>query len=156
MLLHLNAQSFLVHKDEIEELIINEKPIVVCLTETRVIEDINDSELIIDNYNHVRVNSENKYTGGILVYIRDDLQFKIINKKNYSSNTWNLMFAIQLLNEIIISVVYHSPSASDAIFMDILKEITADFVENKQFIILGDFNINISKSNYYKYQISFN
>jgi len=149
LLIHLNAQSFLAHKDEIEELIINKKPLVACLTETRVTNDINDSELIIDNYNYVRVDSVNRYTGGIIVYFRNDLQVKIINNKNYSSSTWNLTFSIQLINEIIISVVYHSPSASDALFMDILKEIIVDFAENKQFILLGDLNIDISKNNYY-------
>lgn len=151
MLLHLNAQSFLAHKDEIEDLIINRRPGVICLTETRVTEDINDSELLIGNYSHTRVNAENRYTGGFLVYFRNDLQckIKIINNKNYFSNTWNLAFSIQLLNEIIISVVYHAPSTSDALFMDILKESIADVAENKQFILLGHFNIDISKNSFY-------
>lgn len=149
MLILLNSQSFIVHKEEIEELIVNKKPLMVCLTETRVSDDINDTELLIDNYNYIRVNSENRHTGGILVYFKNDLQFKVINNKIYSSNTWNLTFSIQLLNEIIISVVYHSPSMSDALFMDILQEIISDYVESKQFIILRDFNIDISKNSYY-------
>lgn len=132
MLIHLNSQSFLAHKDEIEELIIDKKPLIVCLTETRVTDDINDTELLIDNYNYIRVNSESRHTGGILVYFRNDLQFKVISNKNYSSNTWNLAFSIQLINEIIISVVYHSPSTSDALFMDILREIIDDYAEGKQ------------------------
>lgn len=33
--------------------------------------------------------------------------------------------------------------------MDILKEITVGFAENKQYILIGDFNIDISKNSYY-------
>jgi len=139
LLIHVNAQSFLAHKDEIEELIINKKPLIACLTETRVTNDVNDPELIIDNYNYVRVDSDSKYTGGIIVYFRNDLQIKIINNKNYLSNTWNLTFSFQLINEIIVSVVYHSPSASDALLIDILKEIIVDYAENRQFILRSQY-----------------
>lgn len=39
--------SFLKNKDEIEELFVTKKPLVVCLSETRVTDEINDSELFI-------------------------------------------------------------------------------------------------------------
>lgn len=149
MLLHLNAQSFLAHKDEIEELIVYKQPLVICLTESRVTNDINETELIIDNYNFIRVDSENRFTGGILVYFRNDVQFKILNNRNYYSNTWNLTFEIASFKDKIFSVVYHSPSASDALFIDILKEIICDLAENKQLILVGDFNVDLSKSNFY-------
>ena len=58
----LNAQGFIKH-DEIEKLINEQKPKIVCLTETRITEDVGHHEINIKNYQVVRTNTDNNKIG---------------------------------------------------------------------------------------------
>ncbi|XP_046750156.1 uncharacterized protein LOC124413536 [Diprion similis] len=104
--------------DEIEELIIELRPKIVCLTETHVTEEIDISELKILNFEVIRCDSENRRNGGILTYIDENLEYKIITIKNIEQRTW--ISTIQLMGsykDITICNVYHSPSKSTGAFI---------------------------------------
>jgi len=49
----------------------------------------------------------------------------------------------------VIMVVSHSPSASDADFMNFLVNIVEDLIVKKECIVVGDFNIDIMVSSFY-------
>lgn len=46
------------------------KPAVLALSETRLIVDIEDSEINVPGYSVVRCDAENRSTGGVMLYIR--------------------------------------------------------------------------------------
>lgn len=64
------------------------KPEIVCLTETHITEEINDFEIDINNYNLVRCNTCNKRTGGVLTYIKKNIQFEEITNKSMEQIAW--------------------------------------------------------------------
>lgn len=147
-------QGFLWHKDELEEYIKESRPELVCVTETHITEEITEHEIAIVNYAVVKTYTENKRTGGILVYIRNDMKFDLIDKVrdlgNEEKNMW--LCNIKLYGKyrgLIISTLYHSPNQSHGEFINRLIEECENIIDKSQIIILGDFNIDTSKETQY-------
>ena len=65
----LNIQSVLPHMDELRMNIKTINPDIICLSETRTTEEIEDFEIRITDYNLIRVDSKNRHTGGVIIYI---------------------------------------------------------------------------------------
>lgn len=146
----LNAQGFVKHKDEIGSLAMRYKSRILCLTEINVKKEIEDAEIRITNYDMVRCNTNNGRTGGVLNYVRQDIKYKVICNKNIEDNTW--LSAIKVTGEyhlIVICNIYHSPNKSDGRFIDLITEECENLLHIGHVIVLGDFNIDVSKSNQY-------
>lgn len=95
-------------------MVTDKKPKILCLTETHITDEIEDSELFLDNYKLIRTNSQNYRTGGVLTYIQNDIDYKLLYSENIDNNVW--INAIQLTGKYdntIICNAYHSPSESD-------------------------------------------
>lgn len=99
----------------------------------------------------MRCDSYSRHTGGTLIYVIEPLKFVIHENKNYDNNTWCLSIDIKSKElKGTYTVIYHSPSTSDSIFCDILEQIFCNNVNLlKSCIVLGDFNIDMSKQNTY-------
>lgn len=143
--MHLNAQSFLCNKYEIVRLVDEVQPYILCLSETRVTEDVLNVEVDIKNYECVRCNSENRYTGGVLVFIRKDVNFEIVNIISKVKNYWVAIIKTALINIVYyVITIYHSPSGNTSQFLDWLENYFEDMWDkNFEVIIVGDFNINM-------------
>ena len=55
------------------------KPGIVCIVESWLNDDIEDSELIIPNYQALKLD-RNRHGGGILVFIHNSLTYNVISK----------------------------------------------------------------------------
>lgn len=74
--MYTNTQSLLAHKNEIQQLIMIEmKPAIIILSETRLTKNIGDGEMNVSGNKSVRCDSKNKGTGGVMIYVRNDIQF---------------------------------------------------------------------------------
>lgn len=72
------------HKDDIQHQILRRMyPAVFALSETRLIADIEDSEVNVPGYSVARCDAENRSTGGVMMYIRNDLKHEVILKEKY-------------------------------------------------------------------------
>lgn len=75
------------HKDEIQHQIMKKiNPAFIALSETRLTYEIEDSEVSVTGYSIVRCNAENRNTGGVILYIRDDIKYENILAKKLESN----------------------------------------------------------------------
>ena len=146
----LNAQGFLKHKDEIDnELIIKFKPKVIGFTETHVTEQIEEHELQINGYVCVRGDSESSRTGGVLLYIKEDIRFDIIAIERCEGNWWTIIVNVKDKKyKGIIMIVYHSPNSKDSEFINFLETTGINVMQNDNVTIMGDFNIDMSVNNY--------
>lgn len=87
-------------------------------SETRITSDILDSEIDIEGYISVRCNSHSRHTGGVVAYVRKDIRFKEMLNNSFDKNIWFLTIEIKNSEmKGIYTVIYHSPSASDALFL---------------------------------------
>lgn len=72
-----NAQSVTAQLDEIYTFLNDKKPRLFCLSETHLIENIDDLEINVNNYSLARLDSLRRSTGGVLFYIRNDIKYSI-------------------------------------------------------------------------------
>jgi len=150
LMLYTNAQSLMAYKDEIQDYMKRMNFAVVALSETRLISEIEDSEVNAPGYSLVRCDGENRNTGGVMVYIRNDIKYEVIVKERIVSNCWCV--AVEMRDNIykgVIIVVYHSPSASDGDFLRFLEDVVDLLVARGQCIMLGDFNIDLMTDMFY-------
>lgn len=123
-ILYINAQSLMAHKDEMQHQITEKlKPAFLALSETRLTDEIEDREINITGYYTVRCNAENKNTGGVVLYIREDIKYELVLEKKLESNCWCV--AIEVKNKMyrgIIILLYHSPSAPHGDFIRFLGD----------------------------------
>ena len=93
---------------------------MLLLTEARITPDINDFEIKIDGYRNTRCNSDNRYTGRVICYVIDDINYEV--KMNVSIENMLWLIAISI-GKYLIVIMYRSPSSSIADFLENLEKI---------------------------------
>jgi len=141
----------LAHKEEIHHLIMVKKnPAIMALTETRLTPDIDDFEVNVPGYSMVRCDSVSRKTGGSMIYVRNDIRYETLLTEKMEPNCWATAIEIkEKWYKGIVMVVYHSPSASDAVFISFLMDIVEDLVTKSDCIVIGDFNIDFMTNSFY-------
>ncbi|CAG9811324.1 unnamed protein product [Chironomus riparius] len=119
---------------------------VLCLTETHITEDIPDSKIKINGFNMVQINSHSRRTGGVVIYVKNNLKF-IVTTKECSTKAWIITIKIDeyALN---ITGIYRSPSQKPSEFFQFLDSYihkNLDCINDNQ-IIIGDMNLNVAKT----------
>ncbi|EZA56792.1 hypothetical protein X777_03197, partial [Ooceraea biroi] len=93
-------------------------------------------------------------TGGVILYIREEIRYDITLQEKVNSNCWCVAIEVkEKWYKGSIAVMYHSPSAPDSVFVDFLEDITERLVLKGDCIIVGDFNINILEDSFYTKKI---
>lgn len=119
-------------------------------------DEINDSEINLINYSIVRCDSTSTHTGGVVIYIKKGLKFRILNQIHLPMRVWCLCIEVysSVINEVI-AVVYRSPNSSECEFCIHLSEwFDQMLLANPNIVIVGDFNIDLLKDNTYKRRMS--
>lgn len=144
------------HKTELTWIMAQWKPIIVGIVETHVTTDFNNNEIGIDGYNTICCYTHSRHTGGVILYVKEEYKYKEIVNIEYENNVWIVGAKVNVNKEnYYIYMLYHSPSKSDAVFIDKLNDLLEDIVENKGIIyIIGDFNINLAEPSYYSTQLT--
>lgn len=148
-LLLVNARSVTANLCEIEVLCADRKPKVLFCSEARITEDIVYSEYKIENYTPIVCYAQSRFTGGVVIYVNNELKFKVIENCHEEKQMWCL--AIELFDSAIngmYSVMYRSPAAN----INECFEFTDKFLEktinpNKLNVVTGDININMNDLN---------
>jgi len=58
----------------------------MALTESRLTEEIHDSEVNMPGYSMVKCDSNSRFTGGVAMYIRNDIRFETILTRKIEPN----------------------------------------------------------------------
>lgn len=126
------------------------------MSETHLTNDIQDFEINCDNYEIIRCDSHSKHTGGVLIYIRKDIRYKLVCNKNCDNNMWVLTIKVNYKKLLCgsFSVVYRSPSKSVCDFVRYFEDWCDDYLDITDInTICGDFNINFKEDSFYKNKI---
>ena len=129
--------------DELVILCETYKPGIVCIVESWLSDSIEDSELIIPNYQVLRLDC-NRHGGGILVFIHNSLTYSVISK---GPNNLELMLIsvghANSTNKVCVGIFYRSPNSFYSYmddFYTLLEDLDVSLLSN--LIFVGDFNIN--------------
>lgn len=118
-------------------------------TETHVTQMVEDHEVEISGYVYVRGDSESSRTGGVILYIDETIKFETMAIGACERNWWAVTVKLNdRNNKCVLMLVYHSPSGSDARFLDFLEEACNRELMRGSVIIMGDFNFDIKVNNY--------
>lgn len=157
--IHLNVRSLTKHFDEICANFLDGKTAVLVLSETWLHKNVASSLIQCDGYYLLRYDRQTlntaggvKQGGGLCMYVRDDFQVKLDMSMNISSDELELfMCTISKENQKKIDLIatYRPPSGRLQDALDRLTETfdKIDMCSPNERIILGDLNIDFSKSN---------
>ena len=162
---HLNISSLTKHFDELNTLLtlLELQLSVIGITETKFSKNITPSinfSLPIYSIEHTPAESS---AGGALLYIADYLTYKQrkdLTKQTYKSKELESIF-IEIMykkkKKVIIGCLYKHPCMpidefNDEFLLPLLEKASK---ENKKLILLGDFNINLLKSDTENFSFKF-
>ena len=157
---HLNIASLGLHKDELETSLslLDHKFDVIAITETKIrsgIEPIFD--LSLSGYNNPFLTPTERARGGALLYVKNNIDCKRRNDLEqlmYKSRKLESVF-IETINEgkknKIYACIYRHPSMEIEDFnKNYLEPVLLKLAsENKIIYLLGDFNIDLLKTETY-------
>ena len=107
----------------------------------------------IQGYTHHCVIRENRPGGGVSLFIRNNLKFKIIRELTINLVDVDVLFIeipkeqLQSQKNILIGVCYRAPHVPINAFLDELQHLLESLLNlNVQIYLIGDFNINTLRS----------
>ena len=138
---HINAQSIPAHYSELLATFEN-APVHACLvSETFLKPTLPSSSFALPGYVLVRNDRTGKGGGGVAIYIRADIKYKVVSQSpsSYSKALEYLLLDISLNTvPVLLGVAYAPPTVT---FIDKLEEILETFVPAYEHVLLmGDFN----------------
>ena len=142
----LNVNSLLKHIDEIRVLLEKYTFDILAINESKIDNSIPDNEIHVIGYDLIR-NDRNRYGGGVVLYVRDNIPFSVRNDliPNHLE-----MVCIEVSRpykkSFLISTWYRPPNSNLDIFDEWALFLSKCDNENCELIIIGDFNCDVGKS----------
>ena len=150
---HINIQSLRYKTDHLQIFVHSNNIDILCVTETWLTPQIDVNEIVIDGYNICRKDRVGMIEhGGIVVYIKEGIDYNEDVKISIDNDVEAHFTEINLpcTKPILLGTVYRQPS-SNAEYLTKIDLLLQNAVANyNEVITVGDFNLNIFKSNYSK------
>lgn len=117
---------------------------IVLLSETHLTEEISDECVSIDSYKMYRTDSTSRHTGGVVIYIKNEITVVDAERIIEHMNTWLIAVKIKHQNfSATIACVYHSPNSCHRTFVERLNAWLQEKVEaDEKILLFGDMNID--------------
>ena len=141
---HLNVRTLLPNLDQVKILLQDNNLDVFALNETRLCSFVDNMQVRIDDYVVYR-HDRNRQGGGVLVYINEK-RLKHTLRSDLMSGDIELV-AVEISQQKSASVVilaWYRPPGSNMLLFEYVEQILLKLdSENKDIILLGDFNCDI-------------
>ena len=123
------------------------------IAETYLTKDIDEQEITLQGYDNIGSVSRFSRTGGIIAYCKKNWNVNRFIERTDDLKYW-ILFSKAVHNDnnhnILIGVVYRSPSYSEVVVCDIFGEVIEEICDKKcDILIAGDFNKD-AKNSFYK------
>ena len=142
----LNINS-VANKFEQLKIIVSGNVDILVLIETKIDDTFPTSQFLIEGYSKPYRLDRNRYGGGILIFIRDDIPSKLLSRHNFSHDIEGIFVEINLRKEkLLLFGTYHPPSQSDLYYFEQIGQSLDIYNRDYNKIILaGDFNAEDSE-----------
>ena len=116
--------------------------------ESRLSDVISDSDLSIPGYDIIRLDPHLPKSTGLLAYCSKSITFnRLQNLENYSIESLWIEIKIKYSKPIILGFIYRNPAEHTDWYDRFSLLMDTVLLEGKEIIIMGDFNIDLSKPN---------
>ena len=123
--------------DELELYIVEEKPDLICITESWTNETIGDAEINFSGYTLFRKDRKNRVGGGVLLYVRNNI--KAVHRTDLENEVCEVVWCeLQDGKERTLIGVCYSPSCNVNEDNELFKMLGN--VRDRNTIVVGDFN----------------
>ena len=141
ILANLNINSIRNKFDLLKDLIKDNIDILI-LTETKLDESFSESQFLIQGYSKPFRLDRNANGGGVMVYVREDIPSKLLNKHKFNPDIEGMFIEINLRKaKWLLFSAYHPPSQSIEYFFEAVSVGLDKYISDFDRIILaGDFN----------------
>lgn len=149
--MYANIRGLSTNKTQLNWIISERKPIIVCITETHVTTDFKQHEIDIEGYDTICSYSHSRHTGGAIIYVKKEFKYKKILNQAYENTIWlvGIEFKSQKQTYFLYNL-YRSQTISTKDFLLKIDEYLEEFAgKNGKLLVIGDFNIDLSKKTCY-------
>ena len=153
---HLNAESLISHIEDIADIFGSQMCHIICISESFLKPTLPSNLAYIDGYTLVRNDRLGKPRGGVAMYVRKDLKFKVVYNSDpqYSVKTEILLVEVKMNSKPVLLGVFYRPPTTG--FLNQVEEVLAEFVPRyEHFICLGDWNADWSLDRWDVNQLKF-
>ena len=128
------------------------------LTETKIDVSFPNSQFIIDGYSPPFRYDRNRFGGGVLIYIRDDIPCKELSKHKFPVDIEGIFIEINLRKtKWLILGTYRPPNQSvDYFFENVGKALDIYSQKYDKFLLCGDFNSQHTESSLSEFLLKYN
>ena len=157
-MIHLNIRSSAANLDNFINYLecLNTEFAIICLTETWL-NETNYDLYEIPNYVHIGKQRSGKKGGGVSIYVKQTIKYKIRGDLNLTDHESEAVFieldrdTSSLEQHILVGVIYRPPGTDVNQFNDITSDILErERQERKLCYLLGDYNIDLLKHGSHK------
>jgi hypothetical protein len=142
---HVNAQSLRAHIDEVREIFHPTLFDLIGVSESWLKPSIHSNEVFLPGYVLQRNDRIGRQGGGVAVYIREDLKFKILSSSpaEYLGGPEFLLIEISLsgADALLLGVCYRPPRSGHLLGFE--NALLNELVRYSHVLIMGDFNTDL-------------
>ena len=138
---HINAQSLCKKIDEFRYLFEGSNMDVIAVSETWFSDKYPDQLVSMKGYNLHRVDRKT-HAGGVALYIRNGINFRILNKSPDNSPIEHILGTITFNNKILLVGCIYRPNCQID-FSDLMHTLEISTLNCDDIILAGDFNSNL-------------
>lgn len=138
---NLNINSVRNKFDQLKTIIKDNVDILI-LTETKIDDSFPEAQFKIDGYVTPYRLDRTSHGGGLLIYVREDIPSKKLNKHTFPDDIEGMFIEINLRkSKWLLFGTYHSPSQSHNYFFEsVSKAMDVYLGQYDRFLLAGDFN----------------
>lgn len=144
---HLNIRSLVKHIEQFRLYFHKQQFDIICLNETLLDSTIANHEVKINGYDIVR-KDRNRHGGGVAIYIRNSINYKVRDELMQDNlETITVEICKPKSKPFLINCWYRPPDTTLELFNmyeELIKKMDS---ENKEVILIGDFNCDWSQVN---------
>ena len=148
--LYFNVRSLIPKIDHLRVICASQNPGFVCIVETWLNSEVDDSEICIQGYSIVRLD-RSRHGGGLIIYVNNMFTYSVLFKGNPEFEFVVLCCKSLTNNPDLHLALFYRPPNSNISLLETLFSILCTFSPNVfiNLVIVGDFNINyLSTPNY--------
>ena len=147
---HLNINHAVNKTTDIASLISNHGKSfhILGLSESRLSEHINDADMHIPGFSIIRKDPTKTRETGLLAYVSESITFKRLHHiENHGVESIWIEITLKKNTPILIGFCYRNPTERTDWINKFDSMIETALLESKEIILLGDFNIDLLKTN---------
>ena len=119
-----------------------------CFSESRLDSRIMDSDLMIPGYNTIRRDPESRRETGLLLYFSETIKInRIVDLECFDVESLWIEVKLKHVKPLLIGFMYRNPAERVIWYNNFAMQMDAAILRNNEIMLLGDFNIDLSKDN---------